>query len=42
VLQYIRLSKHKLAQADAAAKLQELRPLTPPFSDGAAAKQGGE
>lgn len=42
VLQYIRLSKHKLAQADAAAKLQELRPLTPPFSDAAAAKQGGE
>lgn len=42
VLQYIRLSKHKLAQADAAAKLQELRPVTPPFSDGAAAKQGGE
>ena len=42
VLQYIRLSKHKLAQDDAAAKLQELRPLTPPFSDGAAAKQGGE
>ena len=42
VLQYIRLSKHKLAQADAAAKLQKLRPLTPPFSDAAAAKQGGE
>ena len=42
VLQYIRLSKHKLAQADAAAKLQELRPLTPPFSAGAAANQGGE
>ncbi len=46
VLQYIRLSKHKLAQADAAAKLQELRPVS---AEGAAApdaataaKQGGE
>ena len=46
VLQYIRLSKHKLAQADAAAKLQELRPVP---AEGAAvpeaataAKQGGE
>ncbi|MCD7983121.1 MAG: electron transporter RnfC [Desulfovibrio sp.] len=46
VLQYIRLSKHKLAQADAAAKLQELRPVA---AEGAAApeaatavKQGGE
>lgn len=46
VLQYIRLSKHKLAQADAAAKLQKLRPVS---AEGAAApeaataaKQGGE
>ncbi|WP_298033336.1 electron transporter RnfC [uncultured Desulfovibrio sp.] len=46
VLQYIRLSKHKLAQADAAAKLQELRPVSAESAaapDAAtAAKQGGE